>query len=69
VTTVDVDPLELVDPDRYARRGYPHDMWTRLRSEAPVAYFAPDGYEPFWAVTKHADVIEIAKQPVRFSSA
>jgi cholest-4-en-3-one 26-monooxygenase len=69
VTTVDIDPFELVDPDRYARRGYPHGVWTRLRAEAPVAYFTPEGYEPFWAITKHADVIEIAKQPVRFSSA
>lgn len=69
MTTVDLDPLELVDADRYARRGYPHDVWTRLRAEAPVAYFAPEGYEPFWAITKHADVMELAKQPLRFSSA
>ena len=69
MTAVDIDPLELVDADRYARRGYPHDVWTRLRAEAPVAYFAPDGWEPFWAITKHADVMEIAKQPARFSSA
>jgi cholest-4-en-3-one 26-monooxygenase len=67
--SVDVDPLDLVDAARYARRGYPHDVWTRLRAEAPVAYFAPDGLEPFWAITKHADVQEIAKQPLRFSSA
>ncbi|HEY7137587.1 MAG TPA: cytochrome P450 [Acidimicrobiia bacterium] len=63
-----VDPLDLVDPERYARRGYPHDVWTRLRREAPVASFAPDGFEPFWAITKHADVVEISKQPLRFSS-
>jgi cholest-4-en-3-one 26-monooxygenase len=69
MTTIDIDPLELVDPDRYARRGYPHDVWTRLRAEAPVAYFTPERYEPFWAITKHADVMEIAKQPLRFSSA
>ena len=69
MTTVDIDPFELVDPDRYARRGYPHDVWTRLRAEAPVAYFTPDGYEPFWAIAKHADVMEVAKQPERFSSA
>src|SRR5947209_4608994 len=31
--------------------------------------YARAGYEPFWAITKHADVVEIAKQPVRFSSA
>ena len=64
---VDVD--DLIDPARYAQRGYPHDAWTRLRAEAPVAYFAADGWEPFWAITKHADVLEIAKQPSRFSSA
>jgi cholest-4-en-3-one 26-monooxygenase len=67
--TVDIDPFELVDAARYARRGYPHDVWTRLRAEAPVAYFSPDGFEPFWAITKHADVQELAKQPQRFSSA
>jgi len=68
-TPTDIDVLELVDPERYARRGYPHDVWTRLRAEAPVAYFAPDGFEPFWAITKHADILEISKQPLRFSSA
>jgi len=64
-----VDPLELVDAERYGRRGYPHDVWTRLRAEAPVAYFDPPGFEPFWAITKHADVQHLAKQPLRFSSA
>jgi cytochrome P450 len=67
--TADVDPLDLVDPERYARRGYPHDVWTRLRAEAPVAWFEPPGLEPFWAITKHADVVQIAKDPLRFSSA
>ena len=65
----DVDPLDLVDPERFARDGYPHDVWTRLRAEAPVAYFAPEGLEPFWAITKHADVLQIARDPQRFSSA
>lgn len=66
---VDIDPLDLVDPKRYARRGYPHDVWTTLRTEAPVARFEPPGFEPFWAITKHADIVEISKQPLRFSSA
>ena len=64
-----VDPFDLVDPARYARNGYPHAVWTRLRAEAPVAHFAPPGYRPFWAITKHADIVEIATQPLRFSSA
>ena len=60
-----VDPLDLVDPARYARNGYPHEVWTRLRAEAPVAYFEPAGFEPFWAITKHADILEISSQPLR----
>ncbi len=64
-----IDPLELVDPARYARKGYPHAVWTRLRAEAPVAYIAPAGYQPFWAITKHADIVHISTQPLRFSSA
>jgi len=65
----DVDVLDLIDAARYARRGYPHETWRRLRAESPVARFHPEGYEPFWAITKHADILEIAKQPTRFSSA
>jgi cytochrome P450 len=64
-----IDVLDLIEPERYARRGYPHDVWTRLRSEAPVARFEPDGLEPFWAVTRHADILEVTKDPRRFSSA
>ncbi len=63
------DSAQLVDAGRYAREGYPHELWTRLRAEAPVAYCAPPGYRPFWAITKHADITQIASQPLRFSSA
>jgi cytochrome P450 len=67
--SADIDVLDLIDPARFARDGYPHDAWTRLRAEDPVAYFEPPGFEPFWAITKHADVVEISKQPLRFSNA
>jgi cytochrome P450 len=40
-----------------------------LRNEAPVALIEADGYKPFWAITKHADILQIAAQPERFSSA
>ena len=68
-TTAGIDPADLVDPARYARDGYPHATWTRLRAEAPVAWVEAPGYRPFWAITKHADVMEISTQPLRFSSA
>ena len=63
-----IDPLDLCDPTRYAAHGYPEDVWAQLRAEAPVAWFEPEGYEPFWAVTKHADILDVASQPVRFSN-
>jgi cholest-4-en-3-one 26-monooxygenase len=69
MTAVDfVDPLDLVDAERYGKRGYPHEVWTRLRAEAPVARFEAPGLAPFWAVTRHADVQRIASQPRLFSS-
>ena len=64
-----IDPLELVDPARYGQRGYPHELWARMRAEAPVTYIEPPDLEPFWAITKHADVQQVAAQPLRFSSA
>ena len=69
MTDVVIDPLELVDPARYGQRGYPHELWARMRAEAPVAYIEPPDLEPFWAITKHADVQQVAAQPLRFSSA
>ena len=65
---IDIDPLDLVDPVRYARGGYPHDVWTRLRAEAPIARIEAPGYKPFWAITRYADIMEISRQPTRFSS-
>ena len=61
--TLDIDPLDLVDPSGYQRYGRPQELWTQLRAEAPVAYFEPPGYPPFWAITKHADLIAVASQP------
>ncbi|MEO8603773.1 MAG: cytochrome P450 [bacterium] len=49
--------------------GYPHDVWTRLRREAPVYRYARPGVRPFWAITKHADVIAISKHPTLYENA
>ena len=63
-----VDPLDLVDPVRYARGGYPHEVWTRLRAEVPVARIVAPGFKPFWAITKHADIMDVSRRPQVFSS-
>lgn len=63
------DGLDLVSSHAYATQGVPHELWTRLRAESPVHWCTPAGFEPFWAITRHADVCEISKQPDAFSSA
>lgn len=63
-----LDELDIITAGRYGTLGYPHEEWTRLRRESPVHRFQPEGYKPFWAVTKHADIIEVSKQPEIFKS-
>ena len=63
------DGFDLVSSHAYADKGVPHELWTRLRAESPVHRCTPSGFVPFWAITKHADICEISKQPEIFSSA
>ncbi len=58
---------EIIDPTCYARDGYPHETFRRLRDEAPVYWYGENAL-PFWAITRHADIIEISRQPELFSN-
>jgi hypothetical protein len=60
------ESFHLVHPDDYARHGYPHELWTRLRREDPVHWWDRTQGIPFWAITRHADIIEVSKQPELF---
>jgi cytochrome P450 len=62
-------PFHPVHPDWYAEHGYPHDFWTRLRREDPVHWWDKTEGRPFWAITKHADIVEIGKRPDLFLNA
>lgn len=68
-TEQSIDREPILDPDFYAANGYPHEAWTRLRRESPVHHFEDAALEPFWAVTKHADIVAISKQPEHFLNA
>jgi cytochrome P450 len=54
------------DPEAYTDPAGWHALAARLRREDPVARIEVDDFDPFWAVTRHADVIEIERQPERF---
>ena len=57
------DTIDIIDPGHYQRNGYPHDEWALLRREAPVFWFGRTRGVPFWAITKHADIVALSKQP------
>jgi cytochrome P450 len=64
-----LDTIDIIGEETFARHGYPHAAWTLLRREAPVHWWARGVKVPFWAITKHADIVEISKQPRRFLNA
>jgi len=60
------DLSEIVRAEHYARHGYPHEAWTRLRRESPVRRFEIDGFDPFWAITRYDDIARVSRQPRKF---
>jgi cytochrome P450 len=49
------------DPTSYADERRLHAALTHLRAHAPVSLVDCPPYRPFWAITKHADVMEIER--------
>lgn len=52
----------IVDPAAYADGDRVDAAFTQLRREAPLAQAQPEGFDPFWAVTRHADILEVERQ-------
>ena len=49
------------DPKAYTDEVGLHAALTHLRANAPVAWVEVPDYAPFWAITKHADIMEIER--------
>jgi cytochrome P450 len=62
-----LESIDLYDPDGYVDAA-PHDAFEYLRREHPVYWQdMPDG-TGYWAVLKHADVVEVAREPQLYSA-
>ena len=63
--------FDLADLDLY-RDGFPHEVFTWLRANAPAHWHAPTPHTPqgegFWVVSRHADALAIQLDPKTFSS-
>ena len=58
----------LAEPSAYADEKRLHDALTHLRAHAPVSWVDVEGYKPFWAITKHADIMDIERQNDLFTN-
>lgn len=52
----------IVDPRAYAAEKPVDEAFKFLRKEMPLEQAQPEGFAPFWAVTKQADILAIEKQ-------
>jgi cytochrome P450 len=57
-----VDPTAYTDPDRW------HAAAVRIRDESPILRVTQPEYPELWAVTKHADVMEVERNPDVFTN-
>ena len=56
----------IATPKTYGDEKLIHDLLARLRREDPVHWTEPEGFRPYWAITKYADILEIEKLNDKF---
>jgi cytochrome P450 len=52
----------VVSPKSYADQSFLDAAFAKMRAEYPLAKTNLDEFNPFWVVTKHADILEISRQ-------
>ena len=58
----------LADPMAYTDEPKLHAALAYLRTHAPVSRVDVPNYRPFWAITKHADIMEIERDNMLFTN-
>jgi cytochrome P450 len=56
----------IADPRTYGDEDKIHAILKDLRDNDPVHWTAPEGFRPYWAITKYADILEIERQNETF---
>ncbi len=71
VGTADLGQLGRIfaDPAAYADPVAWHESARRLRQEAPITLVSLPEYQDFWAITRHADIMEIERNAEVFCNA
>ena len=63
---LDLNCIDIHHPTEYERRGFPWAECDLLREQAPVFYYERNDIDPFWAITKHADIMKVSDNPEIF---
>ncbi len=58
----------VISPQAYAEDTPVHDAFRWLRANNPLGQAYIEGFDPYWVVTKHADILEISRQNALFHS-
>ena len=58
----------VVNPAAYGEWTGLHEQLAWARTHAPLAVAEHPSYDPFWLVTRHADIMAISRDPQRFAS-
>ncbi|HNJ47747.1 MAG TPA: cytochrome P450 [Novosphingobium sp.] len=56
----------IIDPHAYSRREIVDEAFRTIRAESPLDKAEMEEFEPFWVVSRHADIKEIERQPAVF---
>ena len=65
---ISADATRLADPGLYANEAELRAVMARLRDREPVALAAPEGFRPFFVVSRHEDVRNVERQGALFTA-
>ena len=70
MTSKIMDPagVALTDARAYSDEKRLYSALAHLRAHAPVCWVEAEGFQPFWAITKHADIMDIERQNDLFTN-
>ena len=63
------EDLRLVSSSYFGEHGYPYENWKLLRDHSPVHFVEIGDRLPFWAITRHEDIVSISRRPQTFLNA
>ncbi len=59
----------VIDPRSYSKREIVDEAFKKIRAESPLDVAELEGFDPFWVVSRHADIKDIERQADLFHNA